>query len=153
MPLTIAKTATRRHLPGLTNSEQDPENPLRRVIRRAFRALPLRERCVLRLVYDLGASQRQLAGAMGVSHRDVRRMVHRARARATDPVQAALVAAWRRLTPQQRRLAYLHRFLNLSLRQIARHGMARNCRGEVITTLSTLRREMRRIMRKAGLDR
>jgi hypothetical protein len=85
---------------------------------------------------------------MGISRQDLRGIVRRAMARATDPMQVALLAAWRRLTPDQRRLAYLHRFLGLSLREIARHELIEGPRCDGPASPSTLRRMMRRIQHK-----
>jgi len=107
----------------------------------------------LRLLYHRGASQGELAGAMGISRMDLRRIVRRAMARATDPMQIALLAAWRRLTPEEQRLAYLHRFLGLSLREIARHALVEGPQGDGPASPTTLRRMMRRIMRKVRPDR
>ena len=153
MVFTQAQALVPQHLPCSPDSEQDSANPLNRVIERAFRALPLRERSVLRLLYHRGASQGELAGAMGISRMDLRRIVRRAMARATDPMQIALLAAWRRLSPEEQRLAYLHRFLGLSLREIARHALVEGPRGDGPASPTTLRRMMRRIMRKVRPDR
>ncbi|MBE3070288.1 MAG: hypothetical protein IMZ66_08635 [Planctomycetes bacterium] len=91
-----------------------------RDLRRAIRLLPLRQRSILRILYLRGASQGELAGALGISRQALRRMLRQALRRATDPTNLALVACWRRLTPYERRLAYLNRFLGLALPKIAR---------------------------------
>ena len=91
-----------------------------RDLRRAIRLLPLRQRSILRILYLRGASQGELAGALGISRQALRRMLRQALRRATDPTSLALVACWRRLTPYERRLACLNRFLGLALPKIAR---------------------------------
>jgi len=124
---------------------------LGRVERAAMESLSVRERNLLRLVYRRGASHGEVAGVLGVSRRAVRRMVRQALARATDPMHLALLRSWRRLTPSEQRLAYLHRILGLSLREIARLGLvdgpAEDGRSEGPACLNTLRAWMRRIER------
>jgi len=87
---------------------------------------------------------------MGISREDLRRIIRRAMARATDPMQLVLLALWRRLTPDEQRLTYLHRFLGLSLREIARRGLIEGRRGDGPASPSALRRTMRRIRRKVA---
>jgi predicted DNA-binding protein (UPF0251 family) len=121
----------------------------------AMESLSVRERNLLRLIYRRGASHKELAGLLGVSRWAVRRMVRQALTRARDPMHLALVRSWRRLTPTDQRLAYLHRILGLSLREISRLGLvagpAENGRSGRPACLNTLRAWMRRIER--GLRR
>lgn len=90
---------------------------------RTFQALPLRERSILRLIYQRGASERELAGALGISRSALRRMVDRILERVADPLLPDLIASWRLLAPDERRVAYLHRILGLPLREIARNRL------------------------------
>ena len=94
----------------------------RRDLRRAWRLLPQRDRSLLTLLRQRGASLREVAGLLGVSRITVRRMAGRAVRRATDPENLAILASWQRLKPEEQRLVYLHRFLGMSLRRIARLG-------------------------------
>jgi DNA-directed RNA polymerase specialized sigma24 family protein len=120
-----------------------------RAIWRTLQAFPLRERCLLRLLYRRGATQSEVAGALGISRAALRRILRRVVVRARDPLQNAIVAQWDRLTPGEQRLAYLHRILGLSLREIARHGLvespARDGRSGGAVCVNTLRARMRRI--------
>jgi len=120
-----------------------------RAIWRVLQALPLRERCLLRLLYRRGATQSEVAGALGISRYALRRILRRVVARARDPLQNAIVTQWDRLTPGEQRLAYLHRILGLSLREIARHGLVespvRDGRSDGAACVNTLRARMRRI--------
>jgi len=106
-----------------------PENKLRdlglrsRDLRRLLHLLPPRERYLLQLFYLRGASQRELAGLLGVAPRTVRRTLARARQRILDPLNLAIVAAWPRLDPHEQRLACLHRLMGLPLARIARMGL------------------------------
>jgi predicted DNA-binding protein (UPF0251 family) len=108
------------------NGEQEAGRPVNRAIWRTFQALPLRDRSILRLVYERGATQRELAGAMGVTRDKVRGILRKALKRATDPVLADLIAAWATLPPEERRLVYLHRILGVTIRDIARFGLAKD---------------------------
>jgi DNA-directed RNA polymerase specialized sigma24 family protein len=118
-----------------------------------FLRLPVRERSLLALVYRRGATQREIAGALGISRTALRVMLRRAERKARDPTQAALVRTWRRLTARERRLAYLHLVLGLSLGEIARRRLAagsgdgRKTSGE---SKNTLARRVREILRKIG---
>jgi DNA-directed RNA polymerase specialized sigma24 family protein len=120
-----------------------------RAIWRVLQTLPLRDRCLLRLLYRRGATQSELAGALGISRYALRRILRRVVARARDPLQNAIVTQWDRLTPWEQRLAYLHRILGLSLREIARHGLVesptRDGRSGGAACVNTLRARMRRI--------
>jgi DNA-binding CsgD family transcriptional regulator len=125
----------------------------------AFQALPVRERSLLRLVHLRGATQRELAGALGISRTALRVMLRRAERKARDPTQAALVRTWRRLTAWEQRLAYLQMVLGLSLREIARRRLAvgpaggRGMSGESETTLRRRAREIQRKIRRAEARR
>ncbi len=92
-------------------------------LRRLFHLIPLRERYALRLTEVRGASQRELAGLLGVSPRTVRRLLDRARGRLRDPLNLALIARWHRLDPAEQRLVDLHRFKGVPLRDVARLGL------------------------------
>jgi len=117
-----------------------------------IRAMPPRDRNLLRLVYNRGASHGELAGILGVSRTTVRRMVRQALARAADPAQLAIVRSWRCLSPQERRLVYLHKILGVSLREIARLelvcGLPRDGQSGGAAGLTSLRRWMREIERR-----
>jgi len=110
-------------LAGLTDSEPRRLGVRKHHLRRLFSMIPLRERSLLRLVHLRGASQRELAGLLGVSPRSVRRTLARARARLRDPVNLALVARWRRLDAAERRLVHLYRLQGIPLRRLARLGL------------------------------
>jgi DNA-binding CsgD family transcriptional regulator len=93
-------------------------------MRRAdLRLLPPKQRAVLRLLYLRGASQAELAAALGISRGALRRLVRRAISRATDPDNLAALRSWRRLTADEQRLVHLHGFFGISLREIARKGL------------------------------
>jgi hypothetical protein len=131
-------------LPG---DEPAAGRTLDRAVWRAFRALPLRERSLLKLIYQRGATTHELAGALGISPAGVRRAVAGAVERASDPIHLNMVACWNRLDPREQRLMYLHRVLALSLRQIVREGLLE---GAGRASLSSLRREVHAIEQKVA---
>lgn len=108
---------------GLPASKPGAPSFLRRHLRAALRLLPRRERYLLRLLHVRGATQAELAGALGIDRNALRRILRRAQRRATDPLNLAILGVWHRLTPAEQRLAYLHRFLGMSLRRIAALGL------------------------------
>lgn len=108
---------------GLLDGKTRRHHLIRRDLRRAWRLLPQRDRSLLTLLRQRGASLREVAGLLGVSRITVRRMAGRAVRRATDPENLAILASWQRLKPEEQRLVYLHRFLGMSLRRIARPGL------------------------------
>ena len=120
---------------------------------RAIVTLPLRDRCLLRLFLNRGASQAELAGILGMSRQRVAKMLQRLISTAADPRRLALVSAWHRLSPQEQRLAYLHVILEVPLPRIARMGLLRRTEADgrpgPIVSRTTLTRLMRRIQRKA----
>lgn len=136
----------------LAQEEQDVQRPVGRAVWRAFRMLPLRERSLLKLVYERGATHAELAGALGMSKGSLRRTLSHAIERATDPLHIQIVACWNQLLPREQRLVYLHRVLGIPLRQIARDGLVQNERTDGRTgpspCLASLRKEMRAIERK-----
>ena len=140
------------NLKSLPGNKQAIERLLGRSIWRTFRALPLRDRSILRLLYYRGASQGELAGALGISRESLRRTVHRILARASDPMTLALIAAWTDLDPAEQRLAYLHRILGVSLREIVRYGLVPGPEGDGRSNgtacMNTLRKKLRAIDRK-----
>ena len=115
-------------------------------------ALPRRDRCILRIVEERGVPVSELAGALGMSRGALQRRVRRARKLARDPDLLVVLQAWRHLDAADRRLVYLHRVLGLSLREIARRGLAggsgQNGRAPG-RTLSALRRRLGQIERRA----
>jgi len=139
-------------LAGLTSSELRRLGITARHLHRLFHLIPLRERCLLRLVHLRGASQRELAGLVGISPRSVRRTLARARARLRDPVNLALVARWRRLDASERRLVYLYRLQGIPLRRLARLGLIpgpASDRPDPPASLQALRSLWRRLERTA----
>ncbi len=138
-------------LPG---AEHDGGRTIDRSVWRAFRALPLRERSLLKLIYQRGATATELAGVLGIKPRNVRRAVANAVQRASDPFHRDMVVCWDRLAPREQRLLYLHRVLALSLRQIVREGLMEGseCTGAAGpgASLSSLRREIHAIERKVA---
>ena len=123
-----------------------PRNPVDLV-------LSVQDRSLLRLLYRRGATQRELAGAMGISRAALRRRLRRVRQKAADPVLIGLALLWRRLPPADRHLAYLHYVVEMSTAEIVRRGLAdgvpgRNGHGPSGTTL---RRRLRKIAGKAKL--
>ncbi len=118
---------------------------------RLTEALPRRDRCILRLL-GRGVPVSELAGALGMTRASLQRRIRRVRKLADDPAVTSVLRAWRHLDPADRRLVYLHRVLRLSLREIARRGLAAGLGqggGPPGRTLSALRRRMRRIERRA----
>jgi len=118
-----------------------------------LRLLPLKERCLLRLLYYRGATQGELAGALGVSRGRLRRMLRRAHRRATDPENLAIVRCWRRLTEQEQRVVRLNCFWGLSLREVVHDGLIAmppvGGRPGSTATLAQLRSMIRAVQRKA----
>jgi hypothetical protein len=118
-----------------------------------MRLLPLRERSLLRLIYQRGATHAELAGALGMSRRSIRRAIRNALERLADPLLLDIVACWHRLSPSQQRLIYLHRVLGMSLSKIVRDGLMppheqRDGRSAERPCLCTLRKQWREIDRK-----
>lgn len=150
MGLGVPKMPENSKNMGLGKNKRWAPIPLHRGLERLLEGLTLRERSVLRLFHLRGASQRELAGALGMSRAGIRRLLRRAERRAASGNQAALFREWGHLTDEEQRLAYLHRVLGLSLREIARRGLVvMECRGDVRPpSASTLRRRMRAIERK-----
>jgi hypothetical protein len=91
--------------------------------RRIFRALPLKERCMLNLVYHRGATVTEIAGLLGMSRSGLTRILLQSLGRTSDPFYRKMVDGWDGLTLRERRLLYLTQILGLSLRQIAREGL------------------------------
>ena len=119
---------------------------------RSIGTLPLRDRCLLRLFLDKGASHGELAGVLGVSRKRVARTLERLLAVASDPGRIALLGAWDRLSWDEQRLAYLHLILEVPLREISRLGLmqrqqADGSLGPVVNRM-TLGRLLRKIDRK-----
>ncbi len=140
-------------LAGLSDAELQRLRCRRRDLRRLLRLLPCRHRYLLRLVHVRGASQRELAGLLGVSPRTVRRTLRRARDRLRDPLNLTLVACWNRLTEAEQRLLRLHRLQGVPLRRLAWLGLIpappeREPPGAA-ATLTDLRSLHRRLERKA----
>jgi hypothetical protein len=121
-------------------------------ILRSIGALPLRDRCLLRLFLDRGASHGELAGVLGMSRKKVARTLDRLLSVASDPGRIALISAWSRLSPEEQRLAYLHLILEMPLREIARTGLMHRQEPDgglgAVVRRTTLCRLMRRIERK-----
>ena len=122
------------------------------VLLRSIRTLPLRDRCLLRLFLDRGASHGELAGVLGISRKRVARTLERLLSVASDPGRIALISVWSRLSPEEQRLAYLHLILEMPLREIARTGLLRRQEPDgslgAVVSRTTLCRLMRRIERK-----
>lgn len=123
MPPSEAQAGDVLSVVGLTSGERHRLGIKKRDLRRLLHMIPLRERYLLRLVHVRGASQRELAGLLGVSPRTVRRTLKRARARLRDPLNLALVARWNRLDAAERHLVHLYRLQGIPLRRIARLGL------------------------------
>lgn len=140
------------HLRGLADSKTNRPGLVPRNLRRAWRLLPLRDRSLLTLLYVRGASQRELAGFLGINRAALRKMQRRATRKATDPLNLAILAAWRRLTPQERRLVYLHRFLGISLQCIVRlrlvPAVPRTGQPAPAAGMKALRAMLRKVRRK-----
>jgi DNA-directed RNA polymerase specialized sigma24 family protein len=119
---------------------------------RSIGTLPLRDRCILRLFLNKGASHSELAGILGTSRRRVGDILRRLLSVASDPRRLSLVNAWRRLSPEEQRLAYLHLILEMPLSEISRMGLMRRkeADGTAVPAISRglLARQLRQIMRK-----
>jgi len=119
---------------------------------RSIGTLPLRDRCILRLFLNKGASHSELAGILGTSRRRVGDILRRLLSAASDPRRLALVNAWRRLSPEEQRLAYLHLILEMPLSEISRMGLMRRkeADGALAPAVSRglLAQQLRQIMRK-----
>jgi len=123
---------------------------------RAIGTLPRRDRSLLQLFLNKGASQGELAGVLGVSRQRVGKILRQLLTEASDPGRLALVNAWHRLSPQQQRLAYLHLILGMPLREISRLGLisqgaeANGCPDPAVgrTTLGRLVRQIERKVRR-----
>jgi orotate phosphoribosyltransferase-like protein len=107
---------------------------------------------MLQLFLNRGASHGELAGILGMSRRKVGKILQRLITAAADPERLALVNAWRRLSHEQQRLAYLHLILRIPLHEISRMGLmsAAPTAGVPAPAASrtTLARRLRQIMRK-----
>jgi len=119
---------------------------------RSIGTLPLRDRCLLRLFLDRGASHGELAGVLGVSRKRVARTIERIISVASDPGRIALLGAWDRLSPDEQRLAYLHLVLEVPLREITRLGLMEQRQPDgglvPVDSRTTLCRLLRKIGRK-----
>jgi len=149
MPLLLQKAISRGVSPiklGRVRRRSEPRNPVDLV-------LSVQDRSLLRLLYRRGATQRELAGAMGISRAALRRRIRRVRHKVADPVLVGLALTWHRLGPAERRLAYLHHVADLSVAEIARRGLADGSAGPngQGPSRTTLRRRLRRIEAKAKL--
>ncbi len=114
-----------------------------------LRTLPRRDRGLLRLAHARGASHAELADALGVSRATVRKWIGRAEAHARDPRRLALATHLTRLRERDRRLAYLHWVVGLSIREIARQRLVPAFgRAGRHPSEATLRRHLRRIGRR-----
>jgi len=157
MPPPKSQSGDLLSLAGLTGGELQRLGIRKPLLRRIFHLIPLRERYLLRLVHVRGASQRELAGLLGVSPRTVRRTLKRARTRLRNPLNLALVARWNRLDPSERRLVHLHRLQGIPLRRIARLGLipappphGRPGRAATFRELRTLWRRLERLAARAS---
>jgi hypothetical protein len=130
-----------KHAKGLTVDQ---------ATRRTFRALPFKERCMLNLVYQRGATVAEVAGLLGMSRSGLTRILLQSLGRTSDPFFRNMVDGWDRLTLRDRRLLYLNQILGLSLRQIAREGLMNSQRSASPDTEYTLRREMREAVRRVN---
>jgi AcrR family transcriptional regulator len=116
---------------------------------RLMKTLPRQEWGLLSLVHRRGATSRELAAALGISRGTLRNRVSAAMRRARSPVLASLARQWGRLRPAERRLAYLHLVLGLSLREITRRGLMPVSGGDGRpASASALGRRLRRIERR-----
>jgi DNA-directed RNA polymerase specialized sigma24 family protein len=140
---------------SLSFSEPAVSKDVNQSFRRTFRTLPHRERCIINLIYNRGATVAEVAGLLGISRTGLTRILTRGISRVTNPFYQALANNWDRLTPRHRRLLYLHRVLDISLATIARDGLMTPVDGAGPTappdTLWTLRRELREAMRQIEL--
>jgi predicted DNA-binding protein (UPF0251 family) len=146
----VSRTSNLRHLLNPGDSQAGVPRDATEAI---LIGLPLKEQCIVRLLCHRRATQWEVAGALGISTASLRRLLRRCLKRARDPVLAALLDAWSLLETGEQRLVYLHRVLGLSLREIARRGIAdppATGGTQPAATLSTLRRRMRRIERKGA---
>jgi len=79
-------------------------------------------------------------------------MLRRLLSVASDPRRLALVNAWRRLSPEEQRLAYLHLILEMPLSEISRMGLMRRMGADDVlapaVSRGLLARQLRQIMRK-----
>ena len=121
------------------------------ILDRLILALPLKDRCLLRLLYRRGALWWEVAGAMGISISTLRRRIRQTLRRTEEPAYLAMLQSWERLGVGERRLLYLHRVLGLSLREIVRQGLAASAEGAAsASSVTTLRRRVRQIEEKAA---
>jgi len=137
----------------LLNGEYAAASGSNRISLRVFNALPPRDRSLLRLFYQRGATQAEVAALMGISRKSVRLLLRRILARVRDPLVEGLVAIWGHLEGRDQRLAYLHCLRGLSLRAIARNDLLRDSAepgGRPTPSVTTLRRRMRRMQRQVG---
>jgi hypothetical protein len=135
-------------MPSAENANFDSLESLDRMLRRTRRMLPRQEWGLLSLVHRRGATQGELAAALGISRASLRKRVLSATRRATNPLLMRLARQWRRLEPPERRLVYLRLVLGLSYREIARRGLVPDLvRGDRPASASSLRRNLARIER------
>ena len=123
-----------------------------RAMLRSIGTLPIRDRCLLRLFLNRGASHGELAGILGMTRQGVAKTLRRLISTAADPRRLALVSAWHRFSPHEQRLAYLHLILEMPLHEISRLRLMRRAEADnhagPAVSRTTLARLMRQIQRK-----
>ena len=146
----IAKDLENKRLTGTRHTRSGVEKAFASVAWRTFRLLPLKDRCLLRLALNRGATTAELAGLLGTNWISVRRRLERLVKWLGHPAQQQMLAAWPRLDQGQRRLLYLHRVLGLPLREIARQGLMKgqDDKRPAAASASSLRRMTRHIDRR-----
>ena len=117
---------------------------------RSIGTLPLRDRCLLRLFLDKGASHGELAGVLGVSRKRVAKTIGRLISVASDPGRLALLGVWDRLSQDEQRLAYLHLIMDVPLREISRLGLMERRQADGSLDPVVSRTTLGRLLRKIG---
>lgn len=116
-----------------------------------FGLLPPRERGILTVLARGSISRRELATILGVTPQVLRQIIRAAERRSAHPLCRSLALCWRGLCPADRRLAYLHHVLDMTVEQIVAYDLdaAHDQSADRMTRRWNVRTALRRVQRRA----